>query len=153
MEADTAEVVYEDENVLVLFKPAGMTVQGNQGSTLEQWAAAATGAAGLQFVSDPECWRQREQKGVSGLVLGLKNQTPPQATDDHVRLQIQRKYSAVVAGPVAQGALSCELLCTCPHTLLCKDARQEREGAGRSFTAPRSHCGLRSHNVEGVRLR
>ena len=105
--------MYEDDDVMVLFKPAGMTVQGNQGSTLEQWAAATTGAAGLQFVSDPECWRQREQKGVSGLVLGLKNQTSPQPTDDHVRLQIQRKYSAVVAGPVARGALSCEHLCTC----------------------------------------
>ena len=103
-ERDVAEVVYEDDDVIVFFKPAGMIVQGNQGSTLEQWAASTSDAC-LHFVSDPECWRQREQKGVSGLVLALKNQTPPQTIDEHVRLQIQRKYCAVVAGPVAQGAV------------------------------------------------
>jgi hypothetical protein len=55
--------VYEDEEVLLLFKPAGITVQGSQGSTLEQLVQPSGGA---HFVSDPECWRQREQKGVSG---------------------------------------------------------------------------------------
>ena len=106
-ERDAAEVVYEDDEVLVLFKPSGMTVQGSQGSTLEQWAAAfglTQPGASLRFVHDPESWRQREQKGISGLVLALKaQQTPESANDVHASLQIQRKYCAVVTGPVAQG--------------------------------------------------
>ena len=106
-ERDAAELVYEDNEVLVLFKPSGMTVQGSQGSTLEQWAAASgvtQPGASLRFVLDPECWRQREQKGISGLVLALKAQQAPESTnDEHASLQIERKYCAVVAGPVAQG--------------------------------------------------
>jgi hypothetical protein len=59
----------------------------------------------LKIVSDPECWRQREQKGVSGVVLALKN--CEDCSGDELDLlvanmHIQRKYTAVVAGAVAE---------------------------------------------------
>lgn len=92
-------IVYEDEHLIVLNKPAGMPVhpsQGNYGNTLANGLAWYFSEKGEDFVFRAV---NRLDRDTSGLLLVAKNMLSSCLLSDQVRLHhIRREYAAIVMG-------------------------------------------------------
>lgn len=91
-------IVYEDEGLIVLNKPAGMAVHGGSGESVGVIEAmrVATGKKYLELV-------HRIDKGTSGLLMIAKKRSTLKALQDALREKtLQKTYLAIVAGHLNQ---------------------------------------------------
>ncbi|HEX6459647.1 MAG TPA: RluA family pseudouridine synthase [Thermoleophilaceae bacterium] len=101
------EVVYEDEHLLVVDKPAGVVVHpaaGHATGTLSQ-ALAARGAAGGDSARPGIV--HRLDRDTSGLLVVAKSQAVHRALQDLIRRrELEREYAALVEGrPARSGTI------------------------------------------------
>jgi 23S rRNA pseudouridine1911/1915/1917 synthase len=102
-EAIALDIVYEDDDLIVVDKPAGMVVHpapGNSGGTLVNALIAHCGASlsGIGGERRPGIVH-RLDKDTSGLIVAAKNDATHQALSaDFAARRIERRYLAVVWG-------------------------------------------------------
>lgn len=101
-------VLYEDEHLMVINKPAGMPVhpsQGNYGNTLANGISWYFREKGEDFVFRAV---NRLDRDTSGLLLIAKNMLSSCILSDQVRLhRIHREYAAIVCGKIlSEGTVS-----------------------------------------------
>ena len=95
-------ILYEDEHLMVINKPAGMPVhpsQGNYGNTLANGIAYYMEEKGVEFVFRAV---NRLDRDTSGLLLIAKNMLSSCVLSDQVKDHaIHREYAAIVCGKTA----------------------------------------------------
>lgn len=93
------DILFEDEHVMVINKPAGMPVhpsQGNYGNTLANGIAAYMEEKGVEFVFRAV---NRLDRDTSGLLVIAKNMLSSCILSDQVKDHaIHREYAAIVSG-------------------------------------------------------
>ena len=102
------DIVYEDEDVMVINKPAGMVVHPGHGNYSGTLVNALAGYLGLSQGPDAEDERMgvlvhRIDKDTSGLLVVAKNpQSQAHLADQFFEHSIDRVYTAVVWGNLAE---------------------------------------------------
>lgn len=93
------DILFEDEHLMVINKPAGMPVhpsQGNYGNTLANGIAAYMQAKGVDFVFRAV---NRLDRDTSGLLVIAKNMLSSCILSEQVKAHsIHREYAAIVTG-------------------------------------------------------
>lgn len=119
-----AMLVYEDDDILVVNKPAGVEVDGSADDTLLKRVCATLAERGG---ASQAVLCHRLDAGTSGLVLLARNAAAEQFLTEAIRQrQIQKRYLCVTFGrPQPPAALL--------HDYLCKDAER---GVVRILSAP-----------------
>lgn len=96
------DILYEDEHLMIINKPAGMPVhpsQGNYGNTLANGIAAYMESKGRDFVFRAV---NRLDRDTSGLLVIAKNMLSSCILSDQVKDHtIHREYAAIVCGKTA----------------------------------------------------
>ncbi len=97
----TLDILFEDDHVMVINKPAGMPVhpsQGNYGNTLANGIAAYMEEKGVDFVFRAV---NRLDRDTSGLLIIAKNMLSSCILSDQVKDHaIHREYAAIVCGKI-----------------------------------------------------
>ena len=106
------DILYEDEQLLVLCKPAGITVHpgaGDNGATLVQGLLYHAGRLGQPEVTDPTAWLRpgivhRLDKDTSGVMVVAKTDKAHAALarQFHDKTTLVREYAALLDGRMAQ---------------------------------------------------
>ncbi len=100
------EIVYEDDFLVIINKPAGLVVSGNRHDTLENAAFGQIKVSSMEDSLPMARAIHRLDSATSGLVILAKTQTTRRLLGDMLeRRELEKEYRAIVIGEMPQNGI------------------------------------------------
>lgn len=100
------EIVYEDDFLVIINKPAGLVVSGNRHDTLENAAFGQIKVSSMEDSLPMARAIHRLDSATSGLVILAKTQTTRRLLGDMLeRRELEKEYQAIVIGEMVQNGI------------------------------------------------
>lgn len=100
------EIVYEDDFLVIINKPAGLVVSGNRHDTLENAAFGQIKVSSMEDSLPMARAIHRLDSATSGLVILAKTQTTRRLLGDMLeRRELEKEYQAIVIGEMPQNGI------------------------------------------------